>query len=220
MFVMKEIFPKIYLIDDKLAIENPISGFKPFDEEVIKLEKREYRIWDQYRSKAAAAIIKGIKEFPIKENCKILYLGAAHGYTCSFLSSIIGRGIIYAVEFSERCFNELLPLCEKYKNIIPIMADARRPELYSWIENVDVVYIDIAQSDEVEIFIRNCKEFLKKEGYGMIAVKSRSIDVTKSPKEVYREAMRKLENDFIIIDWKTLDPFEQAHALVVVKFKH
>jgi fibrillarin-like pre-rRNA processing protein len=61
---------------------------------------------------------------------------------------------------------------------------------------------------------------LKKEGYGMIAVKSRSIDVTKSPKEVYKEAIKKLEKDFEIIDWKTLDPFEEAHCFIVAKFKN
>jgi len=216
---MEEIFPKIFLIDNKLAVENPIPGFKPFDEEVIKLDKKEFRVWNPERSKAAAAILRGIKEFPIKEGCKLLYLGAAHGYTPSFLSAIIGKGIIYAVEFSERCFNELLPLCEKYKNIVPILADARKPELYSWIEKVDVVYIDVAQPDEIEIFIRNCKEFLKKEGYGMIAVKSRSIDVTKSPTQVYKEAIKRLEKDFEIIDWKTLDPFERAHCFIVTKFK-
>lgn len=217
---MKEIFPKVFLIDNKLAVENPIPSFKPFEEETIRLEKKEFRIWDHTRSKAAAAILKGIKEFPIKENSKILYLGAAHGYTPSFLSSIIGeKGVVYAVEFSERCFNDLLPLCEKYKNIIPILADARKTELYCWIEKVDIVYCDIADSQEVEIFIRNCKEFLKKDGYGMIAIKSRSIDVTKSPKEIYKESLKKLEADFEIIDWKTLDPYEKAHCFIVVRFK-
>jgi fibrillarin-like pre-rRNA processing protein len=217
---MEEIFQRIFLIDKKLTVENPIHGFKPFDEDVIRLDKKEFRVWNPERSKAAAAILKGIKEFPIKEGSKVLYLGAAHGYTCSFLSSVVDKGIIYAIEFSERCFNEFLPLCEKYKNIIPILADARKPESYSWIEKVDVVYIDIAQPDETEIFIRNCKQFLKKEGYGLIAIKSRSIDVTKSPKEVYKEALKKLEKDFEIVDWKILDPYERAHAFMVVKFKH
>jgi fibrillarin-like pre-rRNA processing protein len=218
---MKELFPNIFLIDNKLAVENPFPGFRPFDDEILEVEKKEFRVWDHCRSKAAAAIMKGIKEFPIKENFKIVYLGAAHGYTCSFLSSVVGgKGIIYAIEFSERCFNELLPLCEKYKNIVPIMADARKTESYSWIEKVDVVYIDVADPQETEIFIRNCKEFLKERGYGMIAVKSRSIDVTKSPNAIYKEALKKLEADFEIIDWKTLDPFERAHAFIVVRSKH
>jgi fibrillarin-like pre-rRNA processing protein len=218
---MREIIPKVFSIDNKLAVENPIPGFKPFDEEILKIDKKEFRIWNPYRSKLAAAIMKNIKEVPLKIGTKILYLGAAHGMTASYIANIIGNeGIIYAVEFSERCFNELLPLCEKYKNILPVLADARKPEDYSWIEKVDVVYIDVAQPDEIEIFIRNCKEFLKKEGYGMIAVKSRSIDVTKSPKEIYKESLKKLEEGFEIIDWKILDPYERAHAFIIVKFKH
>jgi len=216
---MKEIFPGVFSINNKLATENPFSGYKPFDEELLKIGKKEFRMWNPTRSKAGAAIKKGIKEFPIEKNNKILYLGAAHGYTPSFLSNIIGKkGIIYAVEFSERCFNELLVLCLKYKNIVPILADARKPELYYWIEKVDVVYVDIAQPDETEIAIRNCKEFLKPNGYLMMAIKSRSIDVTKSPKEIYKNEIKKLENSgFKIIDWKTLDPLERAHAFIVAK---
>ena len=217
---MKEIFPGVFLINNRFATENSVLGYKPFDEELIKKDKKEFRFWNPTRSKAAAAIKKGIKEFPIKKDIKMLYLGAAHGYTPSFISNIIGKkGVIYAVEFSERCFQELLVLCLKYKNIVPILADARKPELYFWIEKVDVVYCDIAQPDETEIAIRNCKEFLKPKGYLMLAIKSRSIDVTKSPKEVYKNEIGKLKKaGFKIVDWKTLDPLERAHAFIVARF--
>ena len=216
---MREIFPGIFSINKQLAVENPAPGFKPFDEELIKTDKKEFRVWNPYRSKAAAAIAKGIKEFPIAEGSKVLYLGSAHGYTPSFLSAIIGKnGIIYAIEFSERCFNEFLPLCKKYTNITPILADARKPELYQWIEKVDVIYCDISQPDETEIAIRNCKEFLKSGGYLLLAIKSRSIDITRTPKEVYQSEIKKLKDaGFDIIEWKALEPFEQAHAFVVAK---
>jgi fibrillarin-like pre-rRNA processing protein len=217
---MEEVFPNIFLIENRLAVENSIPGFKPFGDELIKTEKKEFRIWNPYRSKAAAAIVKGILKFPINEGSKILYLGAAHGYTMSFLSSVIGKnGVIYGIEFSERCFKELLPLCKKYTNITPILVDARKPELYQWIEKVDVVYCDVSQPDETEIAIRNCKEFLKPEGYLLLAIKSRSIDITRTPKEVYQSEIKKLrEAGFEIVDWKALEPFEQAHAFVVAKF--
>ncbi len=216
---MEKIFPGVFLIGNKIATENSVLGYKPFDEELIKEGKKEFRVWNPTRSKAAAAIKKGIKELPIKKDVKILYLGAAHGYTPSFLSNIIGKkGIIYALEFSERCFNELLVLCLKYKNIVPILADARKPELYYWIEKVDVVYCDVAQPDETEIVIRNCKEFLKPKGYLMLAIKSRSIDVTKPPKEIYKNEIKKLKKSgFKIVDWKTLDPLEKAHAFIIAK---
>ncbi|MBU5575134.1 MAG: fibrillarin-like rRNA/tRNA 2'-O-methyltransferase [Candidatus Aenigmatarchaeota archaeon] len=216
---IKEKFSGIYLIDNNLATINSAPGFKPFGEHTEVIDKKEYRFWDPYRSKAAAAIIKGVKEFPIKIGIKILYLGAAHGYTCSFLSNIIGnKGIIYAIEFSERCFHELLPICEKYKNIVPILADARKPELYSWVEKVDVVYCDIAQPDQTEIAIRNCNEFLKEKGWLMLAVKTQSIDVTKSTKEITRQEIEKLKNaGFEIIDWKILDPFEEKHSFIIAR---
>jgi fibrillarin-like pre-rRNA processing protein len=216
---MEELFPKVFLIDSKLVVENSIPGFKPFDDELLNVNGKEYRVWNPYRSKAAAAIVRGISKFPIVEGTKILYLGAAHGYTISFLSSIIGKnGVIYGIEFSERCFKELLPFCTKYKNVNPILVDARKPELYQWVEKVDIVYCDVSQPDETEIAIRNCKEFLKPEGHLMLAIKSRSIDITRSPKEVYQSEIKKLKDaGFEIIDWKTLDPFEQAHAMVVAK---
>jgi fibrillarin-like pre-rRNA processing protein len=219
---MKELLSGVFLIDDRLATENTVKGYRPFDEELIKLKNKEFRIWNPRRSKLAAAIMKNIKSVPISEGTKILYLGAAHGMTPSYISNIIKEnGIIYAVEFSERCFNELIPLSNKYKNIVPILADARKPETYYWIEKVDVVYVDVAQPDETNITIRNCKEFLKPNGYVMVAIKSRSIDVTKSPKVIYKEEIQKLRKaGFEIIDWKTLDPLEKAHAFIVARFKH
>jgi fibrillarin-like pre-rRNA processing protein len=218
---MKEIIPSVFLIDNKLATENSVLGYRPFDEELIKIKNKEFRVWNPRRSKLAAAISKNIKGVQISEGMKILYLGAAHGMTPSFISNIIkGNGIIYAIEFSERCFNELLPLCSKYKNIAPLLADARKPETYYWIEKVDVVYVDIAQPDETKIAIRNCREFLKPKGYLMMAIKSRSIDVTKSPKKIYQEEIKKLKKaGFEIIDWKTLDPLERAHAFIVARSK-
>jgi len=218
---MKELFSGVFLINDKIATENTVLGYRPFDEELIKIKNKEFRVWNPRRSKLAAAIMKNIKNIPISKGKRILYLGAAHGMTPSYISNIIKEdGIIYAIEFSERCFNELLPLCMKYKNIVPILADARKPELYYWIEKVDVVYVDIAQPDETEIAIRNCKEFLKPKSYLMLAIKSRSIDVTKSPKKIYKEEIEKLrKSSFEIIDWKTLDPLEKAHAFIIAKFK-
>jgi fibrillarin-like pre-rRNA processing protein len=217
---MKELFSGIFLKDDRLMTENSVSGYRPFDEDVVKVNKKEFRIWNPHRSKLAAAIMKGIKTVPISEGTKVLYLGAAHGMTPSFIANIVkDKGIVYAVEFSERCFNELLPLCKKYTNIVPILADSRKPELYQWIEKVDVVYVDIAQPDETEIAIRNCKEFLKPKGFLMIAVKSRSIDITKSPGRIYKEEIGKLKKGFEIIDWKTLDPMEKAHAFIVARSK-
>jgi len=215
----KEKFPGIFLIDNKLAVRNQVSGWHPFGEQLIKLGKTEYRLWDPNRSKLGAAIMKGLKNVPIHEGDKILYLGIAHGFTASFVSSIIGTsGIIYGVEFASRVFTELLPITEKVKNIVPMMADARKPEMYSWVEQCDVVYEDVAQPDQTEIAIRNCRQILKKGGYLMIAVKTQSIDVTAPAKKTIDQEVKKLEDaGFEIIDVRSLEPFEERHGFIVAK---
>ncbi len=217
---MKEIFPGVFLIEDRLATLNSVKGFDPFNDGLVTVEKKEFRFWNPTRSKLAAAIMKKIKVVPIEKNQKILYLGAAHGMTVSHISNIIGEeGMIYAVEFSDRPFNELFTVANKLKNVAPILADARKPEEYQWIEKVDIVYCDIAQPDQTEIAIRNCREFLKKNGYLMLTIKTQSIDVTRSSKTVTDEEIRKLrKNGFEIIDWKMLEPFEDNHSFVIAKF--
>ncbi|MEM5834925.1 MAG: fibrillarin-like rRNA/tRNA 2'-O-methyltransferase, partial [Candidatus Aenigmatarchaeota archaeon] len=145
----------------------------------------------------------------------------ASGTTSSHFSDILGKnGIIYGVEISERVLRELIPHAEKRGNIIPILADARMPEKYENLifGKVDVVYCDVADPQEVEIFMRNCEKFLKNNGHGMIAVKSRSIDVLKKPEEIYKEVKEKLKkNGFEILDFVKLDPFEKDHAFFVVQ---
>jgi fibrillarin-like pre-rRNA processing protein len=220
--VKKTNFFGIYKIDGKLATVNLVPGEKVYGEELIKVNNKEYRIWDFWRSKPAAAIKKGLKKFPIEKNFKILYLGIASGTSASHFSDIIGKnGIIYGVEISSRVLRDLIPLANKRGNIIPILADARKIEDYEnlIVEKVDFTYCDIADPQEVEIFIRNCKRFLKANGYGAVAIKSRSIDVIKPPKQVYKEAMEKLkENGFEILDSVTLDPYQKDHIFIVVKF--
>ncbi|MFZ3077497.1 MAG: fibrillarin-like rRNA/tRNA 2'-O-methyltransferase [Candidatus Aenigmatarchaeota archaeon] len=219
--IITEKFPGVFLVDGKLATVNLTPGKRFFDEALLREGGKEYRLWDPNRSKAGAAIAKSIKLFPITKDSKILYLGAAHGFTPSFLSDIVGEnGIIYAVEFSDRCFTDLLPVCEKRKNIAPILADARLPDQYSWIEKVDAVYQDIAQPDATEIAIRNCKRFLKKGGYLLLTIKSRSVDVTKNPRKLIEEEIEKLRAaGFVIDDWKMLDPFERDHGFIVAMMK-
>ncbi|RLE10917.1 fibrillarin-like rRNA/tRNA 2'-O-methyltransferase [Candidatus Aerophobetes bacterium] len=215
---MKEVFPGVWKRGEKLFTENLVPGEKIFTKTVVKYRGREYREWDPYRSKPAAAILKGLKVLPLSKGAKILYLGIANGTTASFFSDIIGReGIIYGVEISERSLRDLNLVVERRGNIVPVLADARKPESYSWIEPVDVVYEDVATNDQSEILIRNCKVFLKKNGFAMIAIKARSIDVVKDPKEIYKEEVKKLSKYFKILDKRELDPYEKDHLFLVMK---
>ena len=214
-------FSGIFLIGSKIATINLAPGKRVYGEELVKEGKVEYRIWDIFRSKPAAAIKKGLKNFPIKKGNKILYLGIASGTTASHFSDIIGKeGIIYGIDVAERVLKDLIHVAEKRGNILPILSDARIPENYAnnILEKVDIVYCDVADPDEVELFIRNCKMFLKEKGCGMIAIKSQSIDVTKDPKVIYKESRKKMEEaGFEILDFVELDPYDKAHGFFVVR---
>lgn len=52
--------------------------------------KTEYRVWNPFRSKLAAAILGGVGEIHIKPGTKLLYLGAASGTTVSHCSDVVG----------------------------------------------------------------------------------------------------------------------------------
>ena len=203
----------------KLATENFVAGNKVYDERFVSINGIEYRVWDPFRSKLAAAITKGLELMPIGEGSSVLYLGASTGTTVSHVSDIIGKsGIVYGVEVSARVAREFIEnVAEKRSNIIPIVADARKPESYGVIlSKVDVVYADIAQPDQTQITIQNCQAHLKRGGYLLMVVKSRSIDVTKEPREVFLEESRKLQDaGFTIKQVLKLEPFDKDHAIIL-----
>lgn len=66
-------------------------------------EKIEYRVWNPFRSKLAAAVLAGVDNIHIKPGARVLYLGAASGTSVSHVSDVVGpEGCVYAVEFSHR----------------------------------------------------------------------------------------------------------------------
>ncbi len=67
--------------------------------------------------------------------------------------------------------------------------------------------------------IRNCERFLKPNGFAMIAIKARSINVVKRPEEIYKQEIAKLKKHFKILDKVKLDPYEKDHLFVVMKRK-
>ena len=206
-----------------LATQNLINGNSVYGEKIVKYEDIEYRLWDPFRSKLAGAILKGLRENPIKESSKVLYLGASTGTTVSHVSDIIGNnGIVFPVEPSVRVARELLEnVSSKRNNIIPILSDARNYlKYYGYFGIVDVVYSDIAQPDQTMIAIDNSKSYLKDNGDLLIIIKTRSIDVLTDPKIVTQNEAKKLEaNNFTINQIINLEPFEKDHSLIHAKLK-
>ena len=205
----------------RLATKNLATGHSVYGERLIRFQGIEYRVWDAFRSKLAAAILRGLVTVPIKPGSKVLYLGAASGTTVSHVSDIVGdEGFVYCVEFASRSIRDLINnVCVFRPNTSPILADARLPEQYAaLIEKVDDIYCDIAQPEQAAVLANNAKLFLKEDGWIMQAVKSQSIDVTKKPSDVYKEEANVLKNrGFHIAQVVTLEPYDKAHAMILAQ---
>jgi len=194
-------------------------GKTVYDERLVKEKGKEYRSWNPEKSKLAAAIMKGASQIGIKPGTSVLYLGASTGTTVSHVSDIVGKdGFIYAVEFAPRVARELVFLSEDRPNIAPILADANQPNKYAdKVSEVDVVFQDIAQKNQVEIFLKNIDTYLRKGGFALLALKARSVDVTRRPKQIFNQVRAELERKVTIVDYRVLDPFEKDHCMFVVK---
>ncbi|WXG43192.1 MAG: fibrillarin-like rRNA/tRNA 2'-O-methyltransferase [Promethearchaeati archaeon SRVP18_Atabeyarchaeia-1] len=202
---------------ERLATLNLTPGRKVYGERLIQVSGKEYRVWDTYRSKLAAAITKGVEKVPLEQGSRVLYLGAASGTTASHVSDIVGEdGLVYCVEFSPRVIRELVALCEYRKNMLPILADARFPEKYRMlVDQVDLVYQDVAQPNQSEIMTKNAKMFLKEGGHGFLAIKARSVDVTKEPSEIFKRETETLRLMFEVKQVVHLEPYDKAHVMIV-----
>jgi len=219
-------FPEIYLatIEDgtqRLATKNFAPGKNVYGERLVRFMGVEYRLWDPFRSKLAAAILRNLKFVSIQSTHKVLYLGAASGTTASHVSDIVGeKGHVYCIEFASRAVRELVNnVCEFRLNMSPILADARLPERYSTlVEKVDDIYCDIAQPEQAKVLADNADLFLVDGGWIMLAIKAQSIDVTREPSEVYRQEIDTLKvRGFQIEEVVHLEPYDKAHAMIVAQ---
>ncbi len=205
----------------RIATKNLVPGQRVYGERLYHYQGEEYREWNAYRSKLAAALLKGLVELPVKRGDRILYLGIASGTTASHVSDIVGwEGRIYGVEFAPRVMRDLLLVVSERRNIYPILGDARFPEKYRHlVEGVDGLYSDVAQPEQAAIVVRNARFFLRDGGYLLLAIKARSIDVTLEPSEVYKMEIATLEKGgFEIVDVVHLDPFDRDHAMIYARY--
>ena len=117
----------------RLATRNLTPGRTVYGERLIRFKSVEYRVWDAFRSKLAAAILRGVQTVPIKPGHRVLYLGAASGTTASHVSDIVGeKGHVYCVEFASRSMRDLVEnVCAYRLNMSPFLEDARFPEKYA-----------------------------------------------------------------------------------------
>jgi fibrillarin-like pre-rRNA processing protein len=201
---------------------NLTPGISVYGEQLLIADDTEYREWVHSKSKLASAMVRGLRVPDLKAGVHVLYLGAASGTTISHVSDIVGdTGIIFAVEFSTRPMRDLVSLAKQRTNIIPILADARRPSEYAHlVHGVDVLYADVAQPNQSELFLANAKMYLKSQGIGFIAVKTRSISQKDSSKKIFHGQIKELEEGgFSTIKTVDISKFHREHRVYLGKWE-
>jgi fibrillarin-like pre-rRNA processing protein len=212
--ISQEISPGIFIleVEDQKRLATRSDDVVPvYGERILE----GYRLWDPFRSKLAALLLKGRSTRPVlASDAKVLYLGGATGTTVSHVGDIVRDGLVYAVEFSPRAMRDLIRLCERRNNIIPILADASRPEEYaSLLEPVDLIYQDVSQRNQAEIATRNCARYLKPGGELILMLKTRSVDVTARPHAVLQAEIKNLQG-LDLLPVLDLLPFHQDHFAI------
>lgn len=166
-------------------------------------------VWNPYHSKLSAYLIAGGKNWPFKKNSKILYLGSAEGNTISYLSEICKTNSITAVEISSIAMAELLVLAKKKENIIPCLSDAHFPEKYRvQANNPEIIYQDIAQNDQVDIFIRNCEYYKPKHAFLMLKTQS----MAKQYDDIFKKTEKKLNKIFKKVESININKWAKGHS--------
>ena len=95
--------------EDALVTLNMAPGEAVYGEKRIAVEntavdtgektKIEYRVWNPFRSKLAAAVLGGVDKIHMPPGTKVLYLGAASGTSVSHVSDIVGPVSYYIVVY-------------------------------------------------------------------------------------------------------------------------
>ena len=174
--------------------------------------------WDPARSKIKAALENGLGDSYLKVT-KLLYLGAAHGYTIAHLYEQFNIIEIYAVEKSNEMMRAFMPVVQDLPSVMPILADATAPDSFAHYirSDVDVVFQDIAQKEQVGIFIANCKRFLSPHGIGLLALKAPAVNSTAEPAAVFAETRERLGREGMTVTQEvSLEPHQTHHRLYVV----
>ncbi len=217
---LRELMPGIYRAGRELATVNLTPGRRVYGERLVRHAGREFRLWNPRRSKLAAAILLGLRELPLAQSSKVLYIGAAQGTTASHVSDVARDGVVYCVEVSPRAAYSLIRLAEHRRNLIPVLADAASPRDYACLlERVDLVYQDVAQPEMGEILLKNVSLFLRKGGHIIYLIKARSISAEKPEKIFAAEVESLREAGVEVLRRMRLEPYERDHMLVLGRWR-
>ena len=207
--------------EKKLATLSNVSTNQDYKENLVEMNGKQYSIWNPYMSKLAAAIINGMEIFPILKKTKILYLDPTSEKTIKHISDIVGiNGKIFVVRnIMKNSKNFLEQIAKNRSNIFTIIPDKTNPaRLTGMTEMVDVIYIDIAEHNQTEIAIQNCKNHLRIGGFLMLIVPTKNIDFANNPSKKNQEERKKLQTSFDIIQEINLMDFFKEYSMIIAKY--
>ena len=207
--------------EKKLATLSNVSTNQDYKENLVEMNGKYYSIWNPHMSKIAAAIINGMEIFPILKKTKILYVDPNAEKTVKHISNIVGNnGKIFVVrDVMKNSKNLLEQIVKNRSNIFAIVPDKTNTgRLTGMTEMMDVIYIDIAEHNQTEIIIQNCKNHLKIGGFLMLIVPTKNIDFANNPSKKNQEERKKLQTSFDIIQEINLTDFFKEYSIVIAKY--
>lgn len=211
---------RVYREGRDLYTINRIPGTRVYGEALRTVDGVEYRLWDPFHSKLAAFLAKGAPADVMGPPRTVLYLGAAHGTTVSHLSDLWPEATIFAVEKSPTSFARLLALARTRSGLVPILADAQLPERYQAdVGTADLLYQDIAQRNQADIFAENARACLASDGRGILMLKIRSVTQQRPAASIVRDARAVLGAAGMSVSFEVpLPPFSREHVGLAVAF--
>jgi len=212
-------WPEVWREGRDLFTRNAEPGVKVYGEPLRSADGVEYRAWDPWRSKLAALLLQGAPPELLARPKTVLYLGGAHGTTVSHLSDLWPGAPIYVIEKSPTSFAPLLALARRRSNLLPVLADAQLPERYrADVGEVDLLYQDVAQRDQVRIFRENAEACLGSPGRGILMLKVRSVTQRRPAAAIVRESRAALGRaGFDVAGEWSLAPFAREHVALLVR---
>ncbi|HTP53380.1 MAG TPA: fibrillarin-like rRNA/tRNA 2'-O-methyltransferase [Thermoplasmata archaeon] len=205
--------------DDRIELWTETVGELPpaYGEGWMERDGRAFRRFEPARSKLSAGIVAGWTGPLPRPDERWLYLGAASGTTATHVADLVGPGgRVYAVERSLRPFARLLATSARWPNLLPILGDARAPEGYAdLVPEVDGLYADIAQPDQVDIVRANAALLLGGDGAAIVvALKTASMGREQSAVRHRDSAETRLADGVDLVPGVRLEPFHRGHYLI------
>lgn len=166
--------------------------------------------------KLAAYERAGGEGFAPAEDESVLYLGAAQGARPAALADRVPEAHVVAVEKSPVASLGLLDEAHGQANLVPYVGDARRPATYApLVPELGLLFQDVAQPDQVDIFLANVERFGPRRAY--LALKARSIAVDRPPEDVFEQARARIAERARVREVVDLEPFHDDHVMIVAE---